>query len=576
MAKIKAETLLRKIQKGGNTLIGNKQGVSAGGKAPPSFNFNSSGGISIFKKREIVRPYLHPLDSAMINDSVAQTVKSSLRNIDKDIDKNYENFLPKHLINDIYSLYYNPSTKLNFEGLDKTNKVKFDILDSVNNSLIKIVTNQSNIGSYVYAEEIGKFLYKRFMTLPPEQQEQLKKSLNNCNQPSGNPGGGGSNNGQGQGNGPQQPQQPKPKDPGKGKDPGQKKDKKDKDEEEDYEDQDDSHSSDSNGDEESNRNGDNSSRGGANNSHGQNSEKDMSEQAQEQMAKDLADMLNNKQSKKELEKAFEEAEKKLDKLNDLGYDIENDCNMPDEEKKEIIKNLPNLDSIRHSLNQLNVGKDKIKKAVEKILDGTSNYFSAKCITNDVELFEADQILDINGVELLHPAFRKSRIFDMDITERHYIGKFDLYIDCSGSMGGGCGGDLDRVCRIDLAKSLAMQMKEMGILGDLYEFEDRTKKISTTDMSILMMAARGGTNIEAVMQNILKSGNNSVVLTDGESHISTYTHKALFIGVGTDFYYFKQDKGAGGKLIAEDQCIVYNGKDFVDARQGIGTAEKARW
>lgn len=557
MAKIKAETLLRKIQKGGNTLFGTK--VTEGGKTPPAFNFNPQGGISIFKRREIVNPYLHPYDSSMINESVATTVKSALKSIDKDIEQNYDKLMPRHLVNDIYSLYFNPSTKLNFESLDATNKVKFDILDSINNSLIKIVTNQSNIGSYVYAEEISKFLYKRFMTLPPEQQEQLKKSLDRSNQGGDKqkpPGGGGGGNNPGSGQG----------------------DKKGNEPPEDFEDQDNEIRADSNGDEESTRNPDNSNRGAANNSHGQNSQTDMSEEAQEKMAKDLADMLNNKQSKKELEKAFQEAEQKLDKLGDLGYEIENDDTMPEEEKKEIIKNLPHLDSIRASLNKLSVGKDKIKKAVEKILDGTSNYFSAKCITNDVELFEADQILDINGVELLHPAFRKSRIFDMDITERRYIGKFDLYIDCSGSMGGGCGGDLDRVCRIDLAKSLAMQMKEMGILGDLYEFEDRTKKISTTDMSILMMGARGGTNIEAVMKNILKTGNNSVVLTDGESHIESYTHRALFIGVGTDFYYFRsQPEGsAGAKLIKDDQCIIYNGKDFVDARQGMGNAERARW
>jgi hypothetical protein len=281
--------------------------------------------------------------------------------------------------------------------------------------------------------------------------------------------------------------------------------------------------------------------------------------------KDMVNMLNSKQSQKELDQAFKEAEQKLDKLRDIGVNLEDDEEMPEEERREIVQNLNNLDSIRASLSRLNTSKEKIMKAVQKILNGTTNYFSPRCITTDVELFEADQVLDINGIELLHPFFRKSRLLDLSITERKYIGKFDLYVDCSGSMSSGCGGDLGYVPRIDLAKSLAMQMKQLGILGDLYEFEDKPKKILNTDMSILMMAARGGTNIETVMRNVLKTGNNSVILSDGESHVETYSHKALFIGVGTDFHYFKSYEGTGKKFVEQKQCIHYDGKNFVETQ-----------
>ncbi len=548
MAKVKAETLLRKIQKG-NTSSNFASNFKTGGFKSSGFNFNSSGGISLFKKREIVQPYLHPIDSSLVNEQIERTVKNTLRSIDPKIDENYSKLLPRHLVNDLYSLYYNSSNKLKFEGLDKTNKIKFDILDSINNSLIKICTNGSHIGSYVYTEEIGKFLYKKFMELPPEQQKKLQEALENCNQ-----GGGGQ--------GPEDPNK-KPKG-GKGQGQGDPDEESEGDAENDW-DRDDSQSNDSKGDEQSKRNPDNSFRGAANNSHGRNSEKDMTQEAADAMDKDLKDMvdnLNSKKSQKELENAFKEAEKKLDNLKNVGVDVDNDEEMPEEEKREIIANLNNLDSIRRSLSSLNTSKDKILKAVQKILNGTTNYFSQKCITKDVELFEADQLLDISGIEYLHPFFMKSRLFDLSVVERKYIGKFDLYVDCSGSMSSGCGGDLDRVARIDLAKSLAMQMKELGILGDLYEFEDRPKKILTTDMSILMMAARGGTNIEYVLQNILKSGNNAVVLSDGESHVSTYTHKAFFIGVGTDFHYFKNTAGAGQQFVEQNQCVHYNGKDFV--------------
>jgi hypothetical protein len=546
MAKIKAETLLRKIQKGGSAVANT---INTGVSKIPGINFNSGGGITMFRKREIVEPYLHPVDSRMVNEQVERAVKGQLKSVDSNIDENYSKFLPTHLVNDLYSLYYNPTNRLKFTPENETNKVKFGILDSINNSLIKIVTNNSHVGSYVYGEEIAKFLYKKFMSLPPEQQEKLKKALENSNQ-------GGQNDQQGK-----QPQMGQGSQEGDGNEEGEEKKpgRPDKD-------QDGSGRQDSEGNEQSQRNGDKNGRGQANNSNGKGSQTDYSQEAADKMDQDLknmVDMLNSKQSQKELEQAFKQAEQKLDKLKEVGIDIENDEEVPEEEKREIIRNLNNLDSIRSSLSRLNTSKEKVMKAVQKILNGTTNYFSQKCIRTDVELFEADQLLDINGIELLHPVFRKSRLFDLSVTERKYIGKFDLYIDCSGSMSSGCGGDMNGVPRIDLAKSLAMQMKELGILGDLYEFEDRPKKINNTDLSILMMSARGGTDIQKVVDNIVKTGNNSVVLSDGESHVTTYTHKALFIGVGTDFHYFKHYEGAGSQFVEEGQCIHYDGKDFVE-------------
>lgn len=572
-AKVKAETLLRKIQKG-STMPGQvNEGVS---NMMSKFNFGGdSGRIQIFKRREIVQPYLHPIDSRMVNEQVEKVVKQALKTVDPKIEENYSKFLPSHLVNDLYSLYYNPTSKMKFESLDKTNEVKFGILDSINNSLLKIVTNNSHIGSYVYTEAIGQFLYKKFMEMPPEQQQKLQDSLNNCNQGGGGggmppPPGGGQNQPKPNPNQNQQPNPNQNQQPGNSG--GKPTDEPPDDDEEvegskppDY-DLDESHEGDGQTDSNSMRNGEHNNRGAANNSgkSGQKPVDDYSQEAADKMDQDLknmVEMLNSKQSQKELEQAMKKADEKLEKLRDVGVDIENDEEMPEDEKREIIKNLNNLDSIRASLSRLNVSKDKIMKAVEHILNGTTNYFSQKCIQNDVELFEADQLLDINGLELLHPMFQKSRLFDLSVTERRYIGKFDLYVDCSGSMSSGCGGDLSNVPRIDLAKSLAMQMKELGILGDLYEFESRPKKIMNTDMSILMMKANGGTDIEYVLKNILKTGNNSVVLSDGESHVDSYTHKAFFIGVGTDFNYFKSYGGTGAKFVEEGQCVYYNGKSF---------------
>ena len=74
MARMKAETLLRKIQKQGGQILN---------KTASSYNFNyNTDRIQVFKKREIVRPYLHSIDSRIINEQIDQTVKNTFSSKD--------------------------------------------------------------------------------------------------------------------------------------------------------------------------------------------------------------------------------------------------------------------------------------------------------------------------------------------------------------------------------------------------------------------------------------------------------------------------------------------------------------
>src|SRR5688572_4254325 len=290
MAKLKSDTLLRKVQKGGFKGKVN-QGVS---DMMSKFNFGGDNSrIQIFKKREIVQPYLHPIDSRLVNDQIERTVKNNLRGIDPKIDENYSKLMPSHLVNDLYSLYYNSNDRMKFEGLDKTNEFKFGILDSINNSLLKIVTNNSHIGSYVYTEAIGQFLYKKFMELPPEQQKKLKDNLNNCNQGGGGGAGkpppGGKpkpkpkpnpNQGQNPNNQPQQPGgggQPQPGNPDGDEEEGQSSKPPDWD-------LDERHEGDGATDGSSVRNEDHNNRGAANNS-GKSGQKPVDDYSQEEIGR---------------------------------------------------------------------------------------------------------------------------------------------------------------------------------------------------------------------------------------------------------------------------------------------------
>lgn len=543
MAKTKAETYLRQVQRGEKPR--KTTGFSSG------FSFNSDR-IQIFKPRQIIKPYLHSIDARRIDDEIKKVVREDgVNQRDPKLQEKLDKLLPKHLIEDLYSLYYNRSENMRFETLDKTNTTKFSILKNVNNSIMKIVTNSSHIASHIFTQEISKFLYKKFSELTPEEQEKLAKDFENCNQgEEGNEEGQGSGKGSGQQDGEGNSQGQKPS-------PGSSKGKEQA--------IGDGHiQGDGSGELEAGDQsvGQNAS-GPAVNTPGKTTKAPTTQTDVDNMINSL---LNTKKSQKEFEESLQKAEAQLDKLKEAGLDVETTDQLPEIEQQEILNNLKNLDSLRSELKALSISKDKVLKAVEKMLSSSNNYFSKKCKMNEVEIFEADEVLEVNGIELLHPVFRKSRITELTITERKYIGKFDLYVDCSGSMDAGTNFG---VSRIQLAKALALQMKEMGILGDLFEFEGSVKHIMNTEISILMMDARGGTDIESVMRNIVKTGNNSVVLTDGESGLNTYSHKAFFIGIGTDFRYFQGDKqrdvekqNVGQKLIEYGQCLMYSGNDFV--------------
>lgn len=544
----------------------NKDLVDKRGFSPSSTNYDNR--ITLFKKNEIVKPYLHNLDSFIINNQIQTSVFKNIKT--HKVREEFKKLMPEHLINDIYSLFFNNSNTLKFDEYNRSTKIKFSILDSINNYLIKIVTNNSYLSSYVYSEEIIKFLFDKFRKLPPDEQKNLVKALENSNIPEKEKRNKRSKKNKNEEKSNSSSQETNKNNKNKGEEENNQSGEEGK-EKRPYvpptEDLDEQISSSSDTEIDVNyENPENSFRGAANNSYGENSKKNVSKATIEKIDKSLKDMLSTEESKEQLETAIKNAESKLEKLKEIGINLDsnNQHTEDKDEMREIVQNLDNLDSIKSSLASLNTSKEKINVAIKKVLSNSKNYFSQKCITTDVELFEAEGILDINGIEFLHPAFKKSRIFDLSITERKHIGKTDLYIDCSGSMSSGCGGELNGVSRMNLAKSLAMQMKEMGILGELYEFENNPKKIQNTKISILLMQPGGGTNIETVLKNILITNKNSIILSDGESSINSYTEKAFFIGIGCDFNYFnKQDKESAGRLFIDNrQCISYNGKDFV--------------
>lgn len=522
--RMRAETMLKNIQKGLSF------GTVTGGN--PGYSFQKP--ITLFKRRELVKPYLHPYDASMIYSKVRNDISKNFSTVAE-----MSKVLPIHLVQDIFSLFYNKQEALQFEPLDQTNKIKFKILEHVNNSLVKIVTNDSMLASYVYTEAVAKYLYQKFITLPEEERDQIAQQLKNTNQPARNP--------------PQQPQQQQQQ--GQGQQSGQQQGKQGQ-----QTGQQSANQPGQGGAQESSQNSAPSSTGGQG-AGKTGSSSSATQQDIDALTKMMDKLVGTKSAQTQLENAFKEAQEKINDIEKMGIDLKDDSQQAQEEQKEVLQQIHQIKGLQEQLRQLSVSNAKLMNAVKAILDKTSSHFSPKCIETDVSLFDAEELLEISNLEFLHPALKMSKLLDISVTERKYVGKFDLYVDISGSMDSSCQGTLGSIKRMTLAMALATQMKRMNILKDLYKFDTRLFTTTGTQISILSMKPGGGTDIDLTLKKIKDTGVNSVILTDAEDQVNIYVPNALFIGVGSNFYSFER-RGAGQQFINNSQCIIYNGKNFI--------------
>ncbi len=440
-------------------------------------------------RREVIKPYMNPMDSSILvryaKPKIIETVQRYAATKGKKVDdKKLDQFISEHLLSDIYSLYYNE--KIELEKKRDNNKVKYKIVENINDSLSKVITNHSPISSMIFTEEIGTYLGKVFVTeLTEEEQKKMNEEMKNTN------------GGDGEG------------EEGEGKPQS------------------------------------GSGTGSSN-----------------KLEKTIEHGLDR--TKEEFEKHIKQAQQKV-------KDIEENTNLMDEEKQgkdelthqkaqDVGNATGNMDKIKSEVETLDVNKQALEKAVEKILDKSTRYFSSKYKAYDIDLLDAQEVVDIDGLEYLHPIFQRTMIPELTTTERKYFGKLDLYIDHSGSMSGSCGLKTSRgreVSRTLLAKAIALKMCRMGILNKLYLFDDRVTEIKNTELNILLIGSGGGTRIEEVLRHCKASNNNSVVLTDGDDYITTYLHNAFFVGVSVGTFHNFYG-GEAPKYLERQQCCIFDG------------------
>lgn len=218
-----------------------------------------------------------------------------------------------------------------------------------------------------------------------------------------------------------------------------------------------------------------------------------------------------------------------------------------------IQKLQTVEEILKLAAGLPLSHSSVQKFLEKVLQAYDSYFHKGNKHHEDPLLEStdfDEILDFDPLILDALDFD---VANMMVSSTTYQGKFDLYIDYSGSMGS----HTDPNSRISLAKALALKLMKIGIVRKVYFFNHELSQEYTDPLEVLKYTSGGGTNFDPIIQNVIQNNRNSVVITDAECNIGYHHKKVLFIGVdGSDFSYFASSE-SGQKFLKMNQCLYFH-------------------
>jgi hypothetical protein len=499
--------------------------------------FNYSYYSDYFKKLEITKPYLDYNQKNMVKTLLDKTyagthhhnIYSRLYNSYSDVIsgedferafRNIRSNFPEEVIYDIFNLYYRKIEELNFEDRSSDNKQRFSLVEAANNPFYKIITNSSTIKSSVFSKNIAHhFILKMFerylKTLKHEDKKTADKDLQQTldNLKSKSSGG------------------------GKGSDNKSKK----------------------NDSQKSNK------QPGEAGSGGQGAGEDDGQLSDAQQA--LIDALA---SKADMEKIMDQSQIECSMIDSM-FSEEDLLKFGTDDERLALKLAAKLDpeilkQALRELERINIDSNAIKTAVRNIVSCGQKYFSKKDRVYYEDIHTTDNLSDIVDSELLHPKVRN--ILLDDIMFKNFTGKqtIDLYIDKSGSMSSRLSDQYAQITRMDFSKVMALYMKDVGLLAEVYPFTGNINGKLEDNIDILLLNASGGTSISTVIKEIDKKRKNSIVITDGDDHISVYSEFTFFLGLpGCSFNNMISDKELYKKYTDNKQIMFYDGKDITYVR-----------
>jgi len=226
-----------------------------------------------------------------------------------------------------------------------------------------------------------------------------------------------------------------------------------------------------------------------------------------QQSNDIPQQLKSMMEKNNTE-AFNKSLEEINEMNDIMSSLGIDPSKAGD------KDINDIKTIAKELSGVKINKSDIEKFVKSSIKSFNSAFKGHRHTNEEDFFEAEEIEDFTDYHLLS---NEVLFDDMSVINSRYSMKYDIYVDCSGSMDSEVYYGDAEMKRISLAKILAYKMNKMNLLGDIYGFEGNVYKVKDimNDLS-----ANGGTRIDSCVDNIKITGRPSIILSDGDDNIKT--------------------------------------------------------
>lgn len=556
--------------------------------------------LQYYKRKDIITPYLHSLDESALHKAVDHFMAEGASHNDirmillcdrsnqfnnggqyptlnqdiliQDMLNIWKKF-PRELVGDIFNLNFQDIQKLSFETRSLVNRVRYQIIEKANLNTSKVTTRYSHVKSMLFTRSIIQYYIMMLAILKQTNEDEYNKVMDNlkqANKPgSAQNGGSGKSSssatGAGDGTATSTPISPDD-DPlplnktivpfATGVDP-------DMDSADEFEDDDMDTDEDPADDEaphevtSTENHNPNMTDGVA--GKGTNVTKDLHTQLENIMTT----FDESPVAQQMLESVLNEAKVTSERLTAILTDNEMDelwegLNGKYKES-ELACNKMNsgyLSGIEQTLRSVNMNLNGIKASIQKLLDKSLSYFSAKEIPYYENLFDTGNVGGFQDFELFHPILRKLSVEDMNVKETRKAGKIDIYVDCSGSMSSSCGIKDENgryMTRLLFAKAFVYKMKQMNLLNNVFSFQSTVKFEGNKLMDILSMSEGGCTSFHSVIRSIEKMGRNAIIITDAEDRCEHYTEKAFFIGtLGAQYRDFHRD------YLKNKQTVIFDG------------------
>ncbi len=355
--------------------------------------------------------------------------------------------IPEPVINDIYSMFYNNSNSLEFVKKTENNKWQFDLNEKLNDYLLKVVTENSSVNSFITVNEFSKMLS---VLIEEEKQKNPDSSNEDCL-------------------------------------------------------------------------------------------KNVLEKAGNSKAG--SNKLNN-----EIEKAKKKIDEKQQEVKEASGLQAGKSDNPFE-----FHEIDNLLDFAKMVKHLPLNHKFVANFVNQSLKFSTGYFSSSYQVIEESILDADTVDSIENCEDLLPVYKNLNLEDLMTTTRKYNLSFDIFIDNSGSMNSQYRFDGKSISGFDLCKIMALKLHNMGIVKDVYLFNDNYKKVQDIQ-NIFKLRTCGGTQIDRVVDYVNQTGRPAVVLTDMQDTIHSYSNKVFFIGVLDSKFSFAD---SGQRFATNHQCIKFN-------------------